>query len=64
MRLAAIQLENRLTDRLGDEWLVMLAEILPFVSELFEDDDTAVEREGRKWVKNVEAILGENLDLR
>ncbi|KAK2861375.1 snoRNA-binding rRNA-processing protein utp10 [Arthroderma sp. PD_2] len=61
-RLAAVKCEQRLTEQLGEEWLALLPEMLPFISELMEDDDENVEREVRKWVLMIEDILGEKLD--
>lgn len=61
IRLAAIQCERSLTNRLGEEWLAMLPEMLPFISELQEDDDELVEKELQDWIVNIEKILGESL---
>ncbi|OKL61537.1 U3 small nucleolar RNA-associated protein 10 [Talaromyces atroroseus] len=61
-RLAALKTEQALTERLGEEWLTLLPEMLPYISELMEDEDETVERETRKWVKGIEDILGEKLD--
>ena len=38
IRLAAIRCEESLTARLGEDWLAMLPEMLPCISELQEDD--------------------------
>ena len=62
IRLAAVQCEQALTDRLGEEWLSMLPEMLPFISELQEDDDEVVERETLRWIVKIEGVLGESLD--
>ena len=62
VRLAAVQCERTLTERLGEEWLAMLPEILPLISEVLEDDDEAVEREAQRWVVGIEGILGESLN--
>ena len=62
VRLAAVQCEMRLTGKLGEEWLSLLPEMLPFISELQEDDDERVEREVGKWILQIEGILGESLD--
>jgi U3 small nucleolar RNA-associated protein 10 len=51
-----------LTDRLGEEWLSMLHEMLPRISELQEDDDEVVERETHRWIVKIEGVLGESLD--
>jgi U3 small nucleolar RNA-associated protein 10 len=62
IRLAAVKCEQALTDRLGEEWLSMLPEMLPFISELQEDDDEAVEKQTLRWIVGIEGILGESLD--
>ncbi|PYH84264.1 SSU processome component Utp10 [Aspergillus uvarum CBS 121591] len=61
-RLAALKAEQSLTEQLGEEWLALLPEMLPYISELMEDEDENVEREVRKWVKQIEEVLGERLD--
>lgn len=61
VRLAAVQCQQSLTNRLGEEWLSLLPEMLPFISELQEDDDETVERETLRWIKKVEDVLGESL---
>lgn len=62
VRLAAVKTEVALTERLGEEWLGLLPEMLPFISEGMEDDDEGVEREVRRWVVIIEGILGESLE--
>lgn len=62
VRLAAVKCEQALTDRLGEEWLSMLHEMLPRISELQEDDDEEVERETHRWIVKIEGVLGESLD--
>ncbi len=62
VRLAAVQSERALTARLGEEWLALLPEMLPFISEALEDDDEAVEKEVQMWVIGIEGILGESLN--
>lgn len=61
-RLAALKAEQALTEQLGEEWLALLPEMLPYISELMEDEDENVEREVRRWVKQIEGVLGERLD--
>ncbi|KAL4808206.1 U3 small nucleolar RNA-associated protein 10 [Aspergillus unguis] len=61
-RVAALQTEQSLTEHLGEDWLALLPEMLPYISELMEDEDESVEREVRKWVKQIEGVLGERLD--
>ena len=61
-RLATVKCEQSLTKRLGEEWLTLLPEMLPFISELREDDDEMVERETQRWITEVEGVLGEDLE--
>lgn len=62
VRLAVVKCQQALTDKLGEEWLSMLPEMLPYISELQEDDDEEVERETNKWIVGIETVLGESLD--
>jgi U3 small nucleolar RNA-associated protein 10 len=62
IRLTAVKCERSLTDRLGEEWLTMLPEMLPFITDLLEDDDEKIERETRAWIRTAEEVLGENLE--
>ncbi len=62
VRLTAVRCQQALTARLGEEWLAMLPEMLPSISELQEDDDEAVERETHRWIVGIEGVLGESLD--
>jgi U3 small nucleolar RNA-associated protein 10 len=61
-RLATVMCEQALTERLGEEWLGLLPEMLPFISEAREDDDEMVERETQRWISKIEEKLGEDLD--
>ncbi|KAF7547783.1 hypothetical protein G7Z17_g7482 [Cylindrodendrum hubeiense] len=56
VRLGAVRCEQALTDRLGEEWLSMLHEMLPRISELQEDDDEVVERETHRWIVKIEGL--------
>ncbi|KAM0334127.1 hypothetical protein ACHAQA_001147 [Verticillium albo-atrum] len=62
VRLAAVRCQQALTDKLGEEWLSALPEMLPYISELQDDDDEAVERETHRWIVKIEGVLGESLD--
>ncbi|KAL2845666.1 hypothetical protein BJY01DRAFT_180530 [Aspergillus pseudoustus] len=61
-RIAALKTQQSLTEHLGEDWLALLPEMLPYISELMEDEDEGVEREVRVWVKQIEGVLGERLD--
>jgi len=62
VRLAAVKCQQALTQKPGEEWLSMLPEMLPFISELQDDDDDVVEKETHKWIVMIEEVLGEPLD--
>ncbi|KAJ8607836.1 hypothetical protein MRB53_040029 [Persea americana] len=61
-RLAAVKCQRAITSRLKFDWLNMLPEMLPFVSELLEDEDGKVEREVLSWVSEMEEVTGESLE--
>ncbi len=58
VRLAVVKCQQALTERLGEEWLASLPEMLPYISELQDDDDEVVERENRRWIVGIEQALG------
>ncbi|ROV94674.1 hypothetical protein VSDG_06114 [Cytospora chrysosperma] len=62
VRLAVVRCEQALVDKVGEEWLSMLPEMLPFISELQDDDDEVVDRETHRWIVKIEGVLGESLD--
>lgn len=62
VRLAAVKCERAITERLNFDWLALLPEMLPFISELQEDDDEDVERETLRWVRQIEEVTGESLE--
>ncbi|USW50140.1 Putative U3 small nucleolar RNA-associated protein [Septoria linicola] len=62
VRLAAIKTERALTERLHIDWLNSLPEMLPFISELQEDDEGVVERECLRWITQIEEVTGESLE--
>ena len=62
VRLAAVKCERSITERVNFDWLALLPEMLPFISELQEDDDENVERETLRWVKQIEDVTGESLE--
>ncbi|KAL8823214.1 MAG: hypothetical protein Q9191_006066 [Dirinaria sp. TL-2023a] len=61
IRFAAVKTQLSLTEKLGEEWLGQLPEMLPFIAEGMEDDDEGVEMQVRKWVTKIEGILGESI---
>lgn len=62
VRLAAVKCERALTEKLNLDWCHFIPEWLPFISEMQEDDDGAVERETLRWIKQVGEVTGEDLN--
>ncbi|GLC34752.1 hypothetical protein PLESTB_001159600 [Pleodorina starrii] len=61
-RALGLEVVAQLVDRLREEYLVLLPEALPFLSELLEDDDAVVAARVREVVAQLEDISGEKLD--
>ncbi|KAJ2162622.1 snoRNA-binding rRNA-processing protein utp10 [Coemansia sp. RSA 552] len=47
--------------RLGEEFLILLPETIPYLAELLEDDDSRVERATHETIRIIESYLGESL---
>jgi U3 small nucleolar RNA-associated protein 10 len=62
VRFAALQVTLALVERLGDEYLTLVPETLPFVVEVLEDMDEEVEGAARSLVAALETLLGESLN--
>ena len=62
VRLCALKALHECFNILGEEYLLLLPECLPFLSELLEDSNPEVEAQCRETLKFVEQISGENLD--
>ncbi|KAI9313807.1 hypothetical protein BX666DRAFT_2055891 [Dichotomocladium elegans] len=62
IRLAALKCLEEFYIRLGEEWLLFLAESISFLAELMEDDDVRVEKLVQQVNAQIEVHLGESLD--
>ncbi|KAI8974658.1 hypothetical protein BDB01DRAFT_853710 [Pilobolus umbonatus] len=62
IRLAALRCIQEFYQRLGEEWLLFLAESISFLAELMEDDDVRVEKLVQQVNAEIESHLGESLD--
>ncbi|KAK9388887.1 hypothetical protein V1515DRAFT_384622 [Lipomyces mesembrius] len=63
VKITAVKTLKAIYERLGEEWLSMLPQLVPIVAELLEDDDENVETEVKNdLVPVIEGILGESLD--
>lgn len=62
VRFAALQVTKAMVERLGEEYLTLVPETLPFVVEVLEDMDEEVEGAARSLVTVLEGLLGESLN--
>lgn len=62
VRLAAVQTCDRLCARIGEEWLTILPQTIPFLAESMEDDDERVEKASNRFALTIEGFLGESIE--
>ncbi len=62
VRLAALNCLHKLFTDIGEEFLLLLPECLPFLSELMEDSDEEVVDSVNVTIQYIEEISGEKLD--
>lgn len=62
VRLAAVKCQHALTVRLGADWIEFLNEMLPYITELMDDDDQAVEKATMIWRMVIEDTMGESME--
>ena len=61
IRLAALKVVQELNHKLGEEYLTLLPEIIPFLAELMEDESFEVEQKCQQVISEMEEVLGESL---
>lgn len=61
VRLGALSALSALVEKLGEDYLALLPEAIPFLAELLEDDVHDVEVAAQSTISNMETILGEPL---
>ncbi|KAJ2807696.1 snoRNA-binding rRNA-processing protein utp10 [Coemansia guatemalensis] len=61
VRHSTLLVLQALYNKLGEEYLILLPETIPFLAELLEDDDSLVERTTHETIKLIESLLGESL---
>lgn len=60
-RLFALKVGVALAAKLGEDYMPLLPETVPFISELLEDENPEVEKQCQLSVQELEKILGEPL---
>lgn len=60
-RLLGLRVVKYLIENLKEEYLVLLAETIPFLAELLEDVELPVKTLAQEILKELESMSGENL---
>lgn len=60
--MVALKTLHKLFAEVGEEYLMMLPECLPFLSEMLEDDSEDVVALASEVIRYVEELSGEDLD--
>lgn len=61
IRLVALHCLNEIVKKIGEDFLPLLPETIPFLAELLEDEDENVEKACQQAVREMEKVLGEPL---
>lgn len=61
VRLIALHCLTEIVKKLGEDFLPLLPETIPFLAELLEDEEEKVEKACQKAVQEMEKVLGEPL---
>ncbi|KAF9921975.1 HEAT repeat-containing protein 1 [Linnemannia zychae] len=61
IRMSALKVLQEFYKRLGEEFLILLPETIPFLAELMEDDDHEVEALTQQVIAEIEVYLGGSL---
>jgi U3 small nucleolar RNA-associated protein 10 len=62
VRVVCVKALHKLFSDVGEDYLILLPESLPFLSELLEDTNPAVTAATSELVRYIEEISGESLD--
>ena len=62
VRLAAFQVELALFETLGQQYVALLPETIPFIHEAMEDAQVEVEQACQQLIKVIENLTGESLE--
>jgi U3 small nucleolar RNA-associated protein 10 len=59
VRYSALQIVEKLYERLGEEFVILVPETVPFLAELMEDSNLQVEQLSHKVIKTINSFLGD-----
>ena len=60
-RRRALEVVKKLVDRLGEEYVMLLPEAMPFLAEVLEDPELGIQNETRGLLRSLEELTGESL---
>jgi len=61
VRLAVLNVIDKIYDSLGESYMVLIPETIPYLSEVLEDESAEVEEKCRYVIKKIEQITGESI---
>eukprot|EP00794_Sanderia_malayensis_P007770 gene7770-8616_t len=61
VRLFALKLLEQIHKKIGESYMILLPETVPFLAELMEDENMEVEKQCQLVITQMEGILGESL---
>ena len=61
IKLCCIEVASRLAHHLKEDYIILIAETVPFIAELLEDTEDAVQAACKAFVRKLEDISGEDL---
>lgn len=61
VRLATVKLISRIVEQLKDRVVSLMSDLLPFMAELLEDENTQIEKESKDIVIRLEQLTGEDV---
>jgi len=61
VRLACLQITQEIYQRMGESYMILIPETIPFLAEILEDDSVEVEQQCQQVIKTIEEISGESL---
>jgi U3 small nucleolar RNA-associated protein 10 len=60
-RLGAFKVVQHLFDRIGERYLILLNDTLPFLSEGLEDENPEVEATAKQIISRIESLTGDSI---
>jgi hypothetical protein len=62
VKLVSIEVASKLAEHLKEDYIILVAETVPFIAELLEDKEQSIQIACKTFVQKLESISGEDLD--